>query len=117
MFVYGSEVENCDVCNCYWFAACVTTWFAEPRTKAVSLPFEPRLRTSGGASGEGAARTSFVGLCVLLCKESFKDEIILIKTIKPPWYTLHGTTVHSKAFLFATKCPETEEFLHKQLYT
>lgn len=60
VFVYGSEVEHCHVCNCYWFADCVTTWFAESRTKAVSPPLKLRPCALGGGRGEGDAWMAFV---------------------------------------------------------
>lgn len=53
VFVYGSEVENCNVCNCYWFADCVTTWFAGFRTKAVNPPLRLKLCTLGGEEEKG----------------------------------------------------------------
>lgn len=118
MFVYGSEVENCNVCHCYWFADCVATWLVGSRTQAVSPPLKLNLCTLERGRGEGDVWMSFVCVCELFCKESFKVEIILIKTIKPPPYTFHGTSLHQKAlFFFSRKCPEMEECLNKQLYT
>lgn len=89
MFVDGSEAENCNVCNCYWFADGVTTWLAGSGTKAVRPPLKLKLR----ALGVGDVWTSFVSVCVLFCKESFKVEIILIKTIKSSLYTFRGTSL------------------------
>ena len=53
VFVYGSEVENRNVCHCYWFVSCVTTWFAGSRTKAVSPLLKPKLCALGAGRGEG----------------------------------------------------------------
>lgn len=72
MFAYGSEVENCHVCNCGWFADCVTTWLAGCRTKTVNPP--------GKLEEEEEVGVAFV--CLLLCKDSWEVVIILIGMVE-----------------------------------
>lgn len=60
VFVYGSEVENCNVRNCYRFADGVTTWLAESGTKAVSSPLQLKPCALEGGRGEGDAWMAFV---------------------------------------------------------
>jgi hypothetical protein len=76
VFAYGSEVENCHVCNCGWFADCVTTWLAGCRTKDSKSPWE----AGGGRGGGGEVGVAFV--CLLLCKGSWEVVIILIGMVE-----------------------------------
>lgn len=89
MFVDGSEVENCNVCNCYWFVDGVIIWLVGFGIKVVRFFLKLKLRVLG----VGDVWIFFVFVCVLFCKELFKVEIILIKIIKFFLYIFRGISL------------------------
>lgn len=73
--------------NCCWFADCVATWFAGVRTKAVNPTPKAEAMDFRKRKRRREVWMSFVCVCALFRKESFKVEIILIGTIKPYYHT------------------------------
>jgi hypothetical protein len=65
----------------------VATWFAGVRTKAVNPTPKAEAMDFRKRKRRREVWMSFVCVCALFRKESFKVEIILIGTIKPYYHT------------------------------